>query len=329
MKEPFQALVLDPTQSLPVSVQPITLDQLPAGDVLIKVVYSSVNYKDALACQPNGKIVRAYPFIPGIDLAGYVVTSTDDRFHEGQAVLATGYDIGVSHFGGFSQYVRLPSKWIVPLPEQLSLREAMIYGTAGFTAALSIQRLEENGVQPPTGKVLVTGATGGVGGTAIAMLHKLGYDVVASTGKQAATSYLHSLGAQEIISREAVVEHAEKSLNKQLWQAAIDPVGGTTLASILSKLTYGGSVAVSGLTGGSAVATTVMPFILRGVNLLGIDSVFVSYDVRAKLWERMATDMKPAILDLLVDREISLIDLPQATEDILHSQTQGRIIVRL
>ncbi|MCM3699680.1 acryloyl-CoA reductase [Paenibacillus macerans] len=329
MTATFQALVVEKNDTFSVGVKNVPFEQLPAGEVLIKVAYSSVNYKDGLASIPEGKIVRSYPFIPGIDLSGCVVSSTDPRFQEGQQVLVTGYEVGVSHYGGFSEYARIPADWIVPLPAGLTLKEAMIYGTAGFTAALSIMRLEDNGVVPEKGKILVTGATGGVGGAAVAMLHKKGYQVVASTGKSDAADYLKSLGASEVISREDVVENSGKPLNKQLWQAAVDSVGGHMLAAILSKIMYGGSVAVSGLTGGTQVPTTVMPFILRGVNLLGIDSVYCSAERRANLWKLMAHDLKPERLETLVDREVSLQELPEALSDILQSKTRGRILVRL
>lgn len=329
MSTSFQALVVDNADTFTVTVKNFSLDQLPAGEVLIKVAYSSVNYKDGLASITDGKIVKSYPFIPGIDLSGYVVSSADGRFQEGQPVLATSYGIGVSHFGGYSEYARIPAEWVVPLPAGLSLKEAMIYGTAGFTAALSIERLEENGLSPDKGKVLVTGATGGVGGAAVAMLSKKGYHVVASTGKSDAADYLKSLGATDVISREDVLGGSIKPLDKQLWQAAVDPVGGSSLAAILSKISYSGSVAVSGLTGGTSVPTTVLPFILRGVNLLGIDSVFCPADRRLKLWDRMAGDLKPQNLETLVDREISLHELPQALSDTLKSNTRGRILVRL
>ncbi|ULO05557.1 acryloyl-CoA reductase [Paenibacillus sp. 19GGS1-52] len=330
MPEAFQALVVDKTESsFSVTVKQVTLEDLPAGEVVIKVAYSSVNYKDGLASIPDGKILRNYPFIPGVDLSGTVVSSTDDRFHEGQAVIAAGNGIGVSHFGGFSEYARIPADWVTPLPDGLTLREAMIYGTAGFTAALSIQELEANGLSPDKGKVLVTGATGGVGGTAIAILSKKGYHVVASTGKTDATDYLTALGAEDIISREDVIGPSSRPLDKQLWQAAVDSVGGSPLAAILSKIAYKGSVAASGLTAGTSVPTTVLPFILRGVNLLGIDSVLCPMDIRLQVWERMAADLKPEQLENLVDREITLNELPEALADILKSNTRGRVLVRL
>jgi acrylyl-CoA reductase (NADPH) len=330
MSESFQALVVDKTESsFSVAVKPVALEELPAGEVVIKVAYSSVNYKDGLASIPNGKIVRSYPFIPGIDLSGTVVSSTDEQFHEGQQVIATGYGMGVSHFGGYSEYTRIPAAWITPLPEGLTLREAMIYGTAGLTAALSIQALEDNDLAPDKGKVLVTGATGGVGGSAIAMLSTKGYSVVASTGNTEANEYLKTLGAEEVISREDVTGGSSKPLEKQLWQGAVDSVGGNSLASILSKISYRGSVAASGLTGGTPVPTTVLPFILRGVNLLGIDSVECPAELRGKAWTRMATDLKPAQLENLVDREVTLNELPQALEDILQGNTRGRVLVRV
>ena len=330
MPESFQALVVDKSDvSFSVAVKPVTLEDLPAGEVVIRVSYSSVNYKDGLASIPNGNILRSYPFIPGIDLSGHVVSSTDDRFHEGQPVFASGYGLGVSHFGGYSEYARIPAEWVMPLPEGLSLKEAMIYGTAGFTAALSVQTLEEHGIAPDKGKILVTGATGGVGGAALAMLSKKGYQVVASTGKTHEAEYLKALGAREVISREEVMGSSTKPLDKQLWQAAVDSVGGNSLAAVLSKIAYGGSVAASGLTGGTAVPTTVLPFILRGVNLLGIDSVACPYDKRIKVWERMASDLKPVQLQDLVYQEVTLEELPSALGNILEGTVRGRVLVRM
>ena len=330
MEESFKAFVVDKRESdFTVNIKELTIQDLPAGDVLIKVIYSSINYKDGLASTPDGKIVRSYPFIPGIDLAGVVVRSNDARFKEGDEVLSTSYEIGVSHFGGYSEYARIPADWVVPLPEGLSLKEAMIYGTAGFTAALSVQRLEENGVTPNKGSVLVTGATGGVGSIAVAILAKRGYHVVASTGKQSEHDFLIDLGASEILSREDVTGEKIRALDKQLWAAAVDPVGGKTLASILSKITYNGSVAVSGLTGGGDVPTTVFPFILRGINLLGIDSVYCPMETRIALWKRMATDFKPDHLLKVMTKEVTLEELPSYLSSILKGEARGRTIVRL
>lgn len=330
MNESFKALVVDKTESdFTVNVKEVTLKDLPAGEVLIKVSYSSVNYKDGLASTPDGKIVSSYPFIPGIDLSGIVARSNDSRFKAGDEVIATSYEIGVSHYGGFSEYAQFPADWVVPLPEGLSLKEAMIYGTAGFTAALSVQRLEENGLTPDKGKVLVTGATGGVGSIAVAILAKRGYHVAASTGKQSEHDFLVELGASDILSREDVTGEKIRALDKQLWAAAVDPVGGKTLASILSKITYNGSAAVSGLTGGGDVQTTVFPFILRGVNLLGIDSVYCPMETRVALWKRMATDFKPDCLLEVMNKEVTLEELPNYLSSILKGEARGRTIVKL
>jgi acrylyl-CoA reductase (NADPH) len=331
MIETFKALLVDKKSEddFSVSVRELAFDKLTDSDVLIKVAYSSVNYKDGLAIIPNGKIVKSYPFIPGIDLAGTVVSSKDTRFKEGDQVIATSYEIGVSHFGGYSEYASIPADWIVPLPEGLSLKEAMIYGTAGITAALSIQRLEDNGLTPDKGKVLVTGSTGGVGSLAVAMLTKRGYEVVASTGKASEHDFLHSLGAKEILSRDEVYNGHIKALDRQLWAAAIDPVGGETLAAILSKVQYGGSVAVSGLTGGGNVPTSVYPFILRGVNLLGIDSVYLPMEQRKQLWDRMATDLKPDNLEECMKKELNLEELDNTLPIILRGESRGRMIVKL
>jgi len=329
MSEDFKALVVDKSETdFSIEVKKVSFQDLPAGEVLIKVAYSSINYKDGLASLPDGKIVRSYPFIPGIDLAGVVVSSEDSRYTEGDQVIATSYEIGVSHYGGYGEYARIPADWIVPLPENLSLKEAMIYGTAGFTAALSVQRLEENGLTPEKGKVLVTGATGGVGSLSVAILAKRGYDVVASTGKSSEHNYLHKLGAKEVVSREEVYNGKVKALDKQVWAGAVDPVGGESLAAILSKIQYNGSVAVSGLTGGGNVPATVFPFILRGINLLGIDSVYCPMEVRRLLWERMAADFKPEVLDS-ISKEISLEELPQTLPIILQGQAKGRFIVKI
>lgn len=326
----FKAFMVNKTEDdFSAVVKTIELEDLPAGEVTIKVAYSSVNYKDGLASIPNGKIVRSYPFVPGIDLAGTVVRSDDSRFKEGDEVIATSYEIGVSHYGGFSEYARIPGDWIVPLPEGLNLREAMVFGTAGFTAALSVHRLEENGLTPEKGKVLVTGATGGVGSVAVAMLAKRGYHVVASTGKEMEHDYLREIGAAEIISREELVGEKVKPLDKQLWAAAVDPVGGKTLSAILSKLDYNGSAAVSGLTGGTDVATTVFPFILRGINLLGIDSVYCPMETRKVLWQRMATDLKPEDLLETIQNEITLEQLPGVLSSILKGENRGRTIVKI
>ncbi|WP_068676351.1 acryloyl-CoA reductase [Oceanobacillus sp. Castelsardo] len=330
MKQSFEALIVDKQEDkLLTEIKKLTTDDLPKGDVLIQVHYSGVNYKDSLATIPNGNIVKSYPFIPGIDLAGVVVSSDDPRFKDGDKVIATSYEIGVSHFGGYSQYARIPSEWIVPLPDELSLKEAMIIGTAGFTAALSVQRLLDNDLKQEDGKVLVTGATGGVGSFATAILAKLGFEVEASTGKDTEHEYVKELGASSILSREEVYDGKISSLGKQRWAAAVDPVGGEVLASILSNIQYGGSVAVSGLTAGNKVPTTVFPFILRGVNLLGIDSVFCPMVTRVEIWNRLASDFKLNHLDFLVQQEITLQQLPDVLPTLLKGEARGRTIVKL
>ena len=329
MAEQFRALMVNKSEDdFSLKVKRISIEDLPEGQVTIKTAYSSVNFKDGLASIPNGKIVRSYPFIPGIDLAGTVVSSTVPRFKEGDEVIATSYEIGVSHYGGYSEYARIPAEWVVPLPKGLTLREAMVYGTAGFTAALSVMRLEENGLSPEKGKVLVTGATGGVGSIAVSILAKRGYDVTASTGKQSEHEYLKQIGAKEIISREDVTGDKFRPLDKQLWAGAVDPVGGKTLASILSKTSYNGSVAVSGLTGGTDVAATVFPFILRGINLLGIDSVYCPMEKRLSVWEKMAGDYKPEDLSSAINAEVSLEDLPDYLAAILKGEVRGRTLVK-
>lgn len=329
MVENFKALVVDNSEEFTVEVKNLSLNDLPDGEVLIKVAYSSINYKDSLAGIPNGNIVKNYPFVPGIDLAGIVISSEDPRFKEGDEVIATSYEIGVSHFGGFSEYARIPAQWIVPLPKGLTLKEAMVIGTAGFTAALSVQRLEENNVSPEKGKVLVTGATGGVGSFAVSILSTLGYQVEASTGKETEEEYLKNLGATSIVPREEVFDGKIRALGKQKWAAAVDPVGGEPLAALLSQIQYGGSVAVSGLTAGTKLPTTVFPFILRGVNLLGIDSVYCPMETRLKVWSRLATDFKPANLEELIQLEVTLEQLPEFLPTLLKAQARGRILVKL
>lgn len=326
----FRALVVNREKDqVAANIREMTFEELPEGEVTIRVAYSCVNYKDGLAAIPEGRVVKTYPIVPGIDLAGTVVASRDPRFKEGDEVLATGYELGVSRHGGFSQYARVPADWVVPVPEGLTLKEAMAYGTAGFTAALSIHRLEAHGVTPEKGPVLVTGATGGVGSLAVAMLAKIGYEVTASTGKDSEHAYLQKLGAANIVSRSSLSPEKIRPLDRQLWAGAIDPVGGKSLAYILSTTKYGGSVAVSGLAGGAELPTTVHPFILRGVNLLGIDSVYCPMDLRVRLWQRMASDWKPdGLLDEVIS-EVGLDELPGVLTSVLEGRHRGRTIVRL
>lgn len=329
MSKKFKALVVNKNDNFTVKIDELTKKDLPEGEVLIKVAYSSVNYKDSLATIPDGNIVTEYPFVPGIDLSGIVVSSSDSRFKEGDEVIATSYKIGVTHFGGYSEYARIPAKWIVPLPKELSLKEAMIIGTAGFTAALSVHRLLENNSIPDKGKVLVTGATGGVGSFSVSILSKLGFEVEASTGKDAEHSYLEKLGATSIISRDEVYDGKVRPLGKQKWVAAVDSVGGEPLASLLSQMEYGGSVAASGLTAGTKVPTMVFPFILRSVNLLGIDSVYCPMETREKVWNRLATDFKPDNLNDFIQKEVTLDELPDVFSVLLEGKARGRNIVKL
>ncbi|MFS0666817.1 acryloyl-CoA reductase [Peribacillus frigoritolerans] len=330
MIQQFDALVVNKQDDqFTVNIQELSLDDLPQGEVLIRVHYSGVNYKDSLAAIPNGNIVSSYPIVPGIDMAGVVVSSEDSRFKEGDEVIATSYGIGVSQSGGYSQFARVPAEWIVPLPEGLTMKEAMIIGTAGFTAALSVLRLEENNLTPEQGSVLVTGATGGVGSFAVSILSKLGYSVEASTGKESEHGYLKAIGASTIVSREDVYDGKLRALGKQKWSGAVDPVGGEPLASVLSQIKYGGAVAVSGLTAGTSLPATVFPFILRGVNLLGIDSVNCPMDTRLKVWHRLATDFKLEDLEQLVQQEITLKELPDVLPTLLKGEARGRTIVKL
>jgi acrylyl-CoA reductase (NADPH) len=330
MEQQFNALIVNKQEEqFTVEIKQLKLTDLPNGEVLIRVHYSSVNYKDSLASIPNGNIVNTYPFVPGIDLAGVVVSSEDARFRAGDEVIATSYEIGVTHFGGYSEYARIPAQWIVPVPKGLTLKEAMIIGTAGFTAALSVWHLQKNNSSPEKGKVLVTGATGGVGSFAVSILSTLGFNVEASTGKESEQAYLKKIGANTIVSREDVYDGKVRVLGKQKWAAAVDPVGGEPLASLLSQIQYGGSVAVSGLTGGTKLPTTVFPFILRGVNLLGIDSVNCPMETRVKIWNRLATDFKPKNLEELIQQEVTLDQLPDVLPTLLKGQARGRILVKL
>jgi acrylyl-CoA reductase (NADPH) len=304
-----------------------TLDELSPGEVIIKAAYSSVNYKDALAAAGLGKILRRFPIVPGIDVAGIVVASDDRRFIIGDRVLVTGYDFGVAHDGGFAACARVPADWVVHISDGLTLLEAMALGTAGFTAALAVQRMEENGLLPGRGPVAVTGATGGVGSIAIGVLSRLGYNVSAITGKAGVDDYLQSLGASEVLSRHAL-EFGTRPLEKSTWDGAVDAVGGEMLAWLTRTMNYGGSIASTGLTGGTELKTTVIPFLLRGINLLGIDSVMCPMDVRREIWRRLATDMKPTKLTTVIN-EIELEQLPEAFETLKAGQARGRFVVRL
>ncbi|SDC24638.1 putative quinone oxidoreductase, YhdH/YhfP family [Melghirimyces thermohalophilus] len=330
MSQRFRAWVVDKSNdSFSLDLKELTVDDLSPGEVVVRVAWSGVNYKDGLAGIPDGNVVETYPLIPGIDLAGTVVHSDDPRYKEGDEVIVASAQLGVSHDGGFSEMARVPGDWIIPLPEGLTLKEAMVYGTAGFTAAMSIQRMEENGLNPEKGPVLVAGATGGVGSTAVAMLAKRGYTVVCGTGKSSEHDYLRQLGASEILSREEL-SGAKRPLQKRRWAGAVDPVGGETLTYLLSTMDFGGCVALSGLAGGPKFSSTVFPFILRGVNLLGIDSAHISNDFRRKVWNRLAADLKPeGQLPYIGAEEITLEELPRAMSTILEGGVRGRILVQL
>jgi acrylyl-CoA reductase (NADPH) len=309
------------------SVVDATLDELTAGDVVIKAEYSSVNYKDALAATGTGKILRRFPLIGGIDVAGTVASSADARFHAGERVLVTGYDLGVSHDGGYAGYVQVPADWVVRIPADLTPRDAMVLGTAGFTAGLAIVRLERNGLAPGQGPIAVTGATGGVGSVAIAALSRLGYDATAITGKDNAHEYVKSLGARDVVSRTTLAM-GTRPLETARWAGAIDAVGGDMLAWLTRTTNYWGSIASTGLTGGVELRTTVMPFILRGVSLIGIDSAMCPMETRAEVWRRLATDMKPAALDSIA-REIALDGLHAAFDTLIKGEARGRFVVAL
>ncbi len=330
MSATFKAFVVDKKEAgFTAAFKDITQTDLPPGEVLIKVAYSSVNYKDGLASIPEGKIVRNYPFVPGIDLAGVVVESSEAGFKPGDEVIVTSYALGVSHFGGFSEYARVKAEWVVPLPSGLTLKEAMALGTAGFTAALAVHKLVYNGLTPQHGPVLITGATGGLGSIAISILKNLGYTVAASTGQQSEHDYLKALGADDILPREETSAESNRPLDKDRWAGCVDAVGGATLAYLLRTTSYGGSIASCGNTGGVNVNTTVFPFILRGINLLGIDSANCPMALRRTIWEHLASDYKPKHLLDLVGHEAPFEELPQALAAILKGGVRGRTIIKI
>lgn len=330
MPATFKAFVVDKKEEgFTATFKDLTQADLPPGEVLVKVAYSSVNYKDGLASIPEGKIVRSYPFVPGIDLAGVVVESIDSRFKPGDEVIVTSYELGVSHYGGFSEYARVKADWVVPLPAGMTLKEAMALGTAGFTAGLSVYKLEYNGLRPQNGPVLVTGATGGVGSIAINIFKRRAYTVAASTGKESEHEYLKALGAVDILTREETSAESNRPLEKERWAASVDAVGGTTLAYLLRTTKIGGSVAACGNTGGPNFSTTVFPFILRGVNLLGIDSVNCPMELRRQIWEHLASDYRPEHLLDLIGHEAPFMELPHALATILRGGVRGRTIIRV
>lgn len=314
-----------------VMVGRMPFDQLGEGDVTVEVHWSSVNYKDGLATQPGNKVARIDPLVPGVDLSGIVVASDSADVAVGDGVIVHGHDLGVAHHGGFATFARVPAAWVVPLPAGLTLRDAMALGTAGYTAALSVHLLEQRGLQPGEGPVLVTGATGGVGSTAVGMLAQRGYEVVAATGKPHQAEWLRGLGATEIVGRDEVIGDPGRPLDKQRWAAAVDCVGGAMLAGILRTLRLGGAVAASGNTGGPNLETTVFPFILRGVAVLGVDSVQTPRDVRLAVWDRLGSDLRPRGLDDSIAHEIRGVgnELRDALDKVLAGEMTGRTLVRM
>ena len=305
-----------------------SIDDLPAGDVLIKVQFSSVNYKDALIGRGHRGFTKSFPHTPGIDAAGVVASSSDTRFSEGDEVIVLGYGLGTAVAGGYGEYIRVPGNWIVSMPEGMTPRESMVIGTAGFTSALCIAKLEQMGASPIDGPVIVTGATGGVGSVVVSLLAKLGYEVVASSGKPEKTEYLKLLGAKSVIDRNVLTEANENPMGVETWAHAVDVVCGQTLSNVLKGLKYGGSASICGLVGSPEFDANVRPFILRGINLLGIDSVQLPLSVKIATWQRLATDMRIDGLDSMTN-EIELEDLPFALDSVYSGKTSGRTLVRL
>ena len=304
----------------------ISAEDLPLGDVEIAVAYSSLNYKDALAATGHPGVARKLPHVPGIDAAGTVLQSSHSRFVSGQPVIVTGYELGAGHWGGWSERIRVPAEWVVPLPDSMTLRTAMIYGTAGFTAAQCVRELIRNEVSPDCGDVVVTGATGGVGCLAVAILSKLGYRVTASTGKIDASDWLRDLGAVAVVGRDDILNDPKRPLSSVRFQGGVDTVGGETLASVLRSVDVNGCVAACGLVGGVDLPTTVYPFILRGVRLAGITSSLCPMNQRLDIWNKLSSDWAIENIEELAT-EISLDELPVHVETILAGKTQGRVLV--
>ena len=324
----FNALVVEKDEEsgkTSAEVKQIGVDDLPEGEVTVAVEYSTVNYKDGLCIGPGGGLVRKYPHVPGIDFAGTVEESSDDRYSPGDKVVLTGWRVGEAHWGGYAQKARVKADWLVPLPKGLDTRQAMAVGTAGFTAMLAVMALEDQGLKK--GPVLVTGAAGGVGSVATAILAKLGHEVAAVTGRPEQEDYLKSLGASRIVPREDLTEVTKKPLEAETWGGCVDAVAGAMLGRVLKQMEYGSSVAAIGLAGGAAIeGALITPFILRGVNLLGIDSVMQPYDNRVRAWERIARDLPMDKLESMV-QPATLSDLPGLGRDILKGQVKGRVVV--
>ena len=325
----FNALVVNKDEEsgkTSAAVEQISTDQLPEGNVVVNVEYSTVNYKDGLCIGPGGGLVREYPHVPGIDFAGTVESSDDPRYSAGDSVVLTGWRVGEVHWGGYAQKARVNADWLVPLPSGLSSRQAMAVGTAGFTAMLAVMALEDHGLKAGQGPVLVTGAAGGVGSVATAILANLGYEVAAVTGRPETEEYLRGLGATQIVPREEINETVKRPLERETWAGCVDAVGGDMLARVLGQMKYGGSVSAVGLAGGAGLPATVIPFLLRGVNLLGIDSVMQPYDTRLRAWERIAKDLPMDKLEAMI-HPATLGDLPALGKDILKGQVKGRVVI--
>jgi putative YhdH/YhfP family quinone oxidoreductase len=325
----FRALLIEECEGK-VSSSFVRMDegQLDAGSVTIRVAYSSINYKDALAATGAGKIIRRFPCVGGIDLSGTVLKSDDARFKPGDPVIGTSFDIGVAHHGGYAEIARVPGDWVVPLPAGLSLYDAMALGTAGFTAALAIVRMEENGLRPGKGPVIVTGATGGVGSLAVDMLARIGYHVVALTGKESEADYLRGLGATEVMLRQSLDLSKIRPLDRARWAGAVDNLGGDVLAWIASTMEQGGTIASIGLAASMSLNTTVAPFILRGVSLLGVDSGYIREPYRRGVWQRLASDLRPPHLAAMA-RRIPFEDLPGIFGEYIAGRAKGRVVVEI
>ena len=326
----FKALVVEktPEKQFVREIKDRCLQDLQPGELLVRVRYSSLNYKDALSATGHPGVTRQFPHTPGIDAAGEVVECSGDTFKPGDQVIVTSYDLGMETDGGFGQYIRVPASWAVRLPAGLSLRESMALGTAGLTAALSVLKLRQAGVRPEQGEILVTGATGGVGSIAVAILARAGYNVVASTGKTADEHFLRNLGACRVIGREDVLAFSERPLLAEKWAGAVDVVGGNILAAVLKSTKYGGAVTCCGLVASPDLNMNVYPFILRGVTLYGVDSVQCPMDTRQELWRLLAGEWKPSLLDSMV-RECTLSGLEQEIQSILKGGVTGRVVVNL
>lgn len=330
MPDTFKALLVEQPEPkrFTRSIVTRTIDDLPAGDLLVRVRWSSLNYKDALSATGHPGVTRNFPHTPGIDAAGEVVADASGRFQAGEAVLVTGFDLGMETDGGFGQLIRIPADWAVPLPAGLTLRDAMVIGTAGLTAALSVHALLEHGIKPGAGEILVTGATGGVGSVAVALLASLGYQVTAATGKPEAADFLKELGASLVIAREEVTANVERPMLKERWAGVVDCVGGETLAAAIKSTRYGGAVTCCGLVGSIDLNLNVYPFILRGVSLLGIDSVQCPLALRSEIWGKLADRWRPSQLAVLAE-ECGLDGLENKIAAILKGQLQGRTVVKL